>query len=257
MPAEALSLVGRYSTAEDANAALELGAQCSHLVAPAPAVVWIPEGFEVQVIAIEFDGVLDCYQLDDERQGEDLVGLRREALWIIARAAGVSWEYSRRKDTERHPHYVEWEAALTFDRFDGTTARAIGTADIDTREPDYNFFPKPGTTTKPPHAGPAYLELLEACDADKRRDFSSELTRLRRFQVRACETQAMNKAIAGIGVRRRYRRAELARPFLVARLVFTGRSSDAELARRFALLIADRHLNARGALYPKLEAVGT
>jgi hypothetical protein len=59
----------------------------------------------------------------------------------------------------------------------------------------------------------------------------------------------MARAIGAIGVRREYRRSELARPFLVARLAFTGRTSDPDLRREFARIIAERHLVARRSLY--------
>lgn len=224
---EARALVGSFGDPGDATAALQLAQEVAHVVSPTLTVATIPEGFDVVLALVNLD-IRDTYAPEDAVG--DLVCLDRRALAVLGVAAGVNWEHSRRTDDQKHPHYVSWEVAISYDQFDGKPCQVIGNVDVDTREPE----------------GAAYIATVEAADGG---DYTPALIRARRFLVRTCESMAMNRAIAAMGVRQKYTREELQKPFLVARLSFTGRSSDPELRRQFQAMIAERYLGAKRALY--------
>jgi hypothetical protein len=71
----------------------------------------------------------------------------------------------------------------------------------------------------------------------------------RRRITALCETMARLRAVRSIGIRAAYGVEELRRPFLVARIVFTGRTSDPELRRAFALMGAQAALSSSRAIY--------
>jgi len=63
------------------------------------------------------------------------------------------------------------------------------------------------------------------------------------------ESKAKLRATRSIGIRSSYTREELARPFVVAKLMFTGQSDDADIRRMFAAKRADAMLGGHRALY--------
>jgi hypothetical protein len=110
-------------------------------------------------------------------------------------------------------------------QFDGTTLTLIGTKEMDVRE------------------GSAF-----ALDCANRQKLG-ELAMQRRHIVSHAETKARLRAIASLGIRRSYSKEELLKPFVCAKLSFTGRSDDPELRRAFALKRADAFLSSSNGLY--------
>jgi hypothetical protein len=160
------------------------------------------------------------------------LGLDHTHLQAILGAAGGSMEFSRRLDSGSHPHYCRMEVGIVYRLFDATPVRRSGTAEMDVREPN----------------GPRYVEIMEkAKDGD--RDPHKQLLELRKFLLPQTETRALNRAIAAMGVRRSYTKAELKKPFAVARLFFSGRSEDPEARKQFRAAIAQSFLMGQAALY--------
>lgn len=230
------ALVGAFADPIKITAALMQAQQHYHVVTPAMSVGGIPEGCEIytSLVAVQPYGP-EVYNITGDRKhpkDDDSVGIDKIALAKIWAALGGTWQYSRRTDNNTHPHYCSWEAAGLYEQFDGKVCRVLGNVDIDVRAPH----------------GPAYVEIMQKAHGEKR-DPNKQLLELRKFLSRHCETKAMNKAISAVGVRRSYKRGDLNKPFLVARLAVTGRTDDPELKREFAKMHYASRLAGTSALY--------
>jgi hypothetical protein len=226
--ADGSALVGAFSDAKKATEVLTAGKSQFHLVSPAMSVGGLPEGCEVYTAMVVVDPDTDCYSLPQSKYGLD-----RVALLKIAGAAGITWVASHRTDDRSHPHFCAWEAVGQYRQFDGTIVTIRGNVEIDARE-----------------GGAAWEEIVEKARKTNRDDGgASQLLELRKFLPRHCESKAMNRAIANMGIKRSYTREELAKPFLVARLAATGRSNDPELQREFAKMQFQHMLAGGNALF--------
>jgi hypothetical protein len=63
----------------------------------------------------------------------------------------------------------------------------------------------------------------------------------------------MNRAIRRLGIRTSYEQTDLAKPFLVARIMFTGQTDDPELKRLFAEKTFDAFHRSTSSLYARGE----
>jgi hypothetical protein len=193
-----------------------------HLVSPCVSCGEISDGFSVAFSSVLVD-IGDTY----DTKGGGKRGLHRVVLDKIATAAGISWDpvYSRRLDNGRDPHYCQFQAVGIYKQFDGTECRIIGTKQMDLR------------------AGSPQIAGM----SDK------ELAMQRQHIVSHAETKARLRAIAALGIKRAYTQDELQKPFVVARLVFTGHSDDPEMRREFARVKAIAAVGGREALYGALQ----
>lgn len=75
-----------------------------------------------------------------------------------------------------------------------------------------------------------------------------QIAQARKHGLRNCETRAINAAIreCGCGVKQKYSRAELSRPFLAVRVAYQPDMTDPETKR----LITERALGGTNAMYP-------
>ncbi len=232
------ALIGAFADPGAVTAALMQAQQFYHVVTPAMSVGGIPEGCEIYTSLVTVDPLgPEVYNITGDRRipkDDDSVGIDKVALAKIWAALGGSWQHSRRVDSGNHPHYCAWEAAGLYQQFDGQVCRVLGNVDIDVREP----------------LGAAYVEIVEKAKSSRpQRDPSAQLLELRKFLPRHCESKAMNKAIANVGIRRSYKRADLRKPFLVARLAVTGRTDNPRLREDFARMHYAQRLNGTAALY--------
>jgi hypothetical protein len=221
---------GNFANAKDATAALQRASEDYHLVSPATVCGNLPEGCEVTLSMVHIDpNDPNLYKVGGK------IGLDRVSLAKIAQAAGVTVTQSRRTDNGGHPHYCSWMVEIAYRLFDGSLVRRQGSVEIDCREPD----------------GAAYVEIVEkarnAKDGPRKPD--AQLLELRKFLTRHAESKALNRAIASMGIRRSYTADELRKPFVVARVMFTGRSNDPEARREFRSHIATSFLSGTSALY--------
>lgn len=215
----------------------------AHLVSPATECGSLAEGCEVALSAVLIDtNTPEVYGIAGDRGSPDeTVGLSKTALDRIAGAVGGTWviEKSGRLDDRSDPRYVHYRAVLRVMDFDGSIREFPGEVEIDARD-----------------GSPQIEEIIEkaknAKDQNgnaKPRDPKPQIVELRKFLLRHAESKAMNRAIRKLGVRTSYKRKELAKPFVAARVLFTGRTDDAELRRIFAGKIADTFLASRLALF--------
>jgi hypothetical protein len=201
--------------------ALEEASQQYHLVSPATSVGHMPEGCGVALSTVLIDPEPkngDVYPI----KGTGKLGLHKTALDKIAAAAGISWDsaQSRRLDDGSHPHYCAYRAVGSYRSFDGTEVQIIGTKQLDLRD-----------------------------GSDQAKAAGEGLAVQRQFILEHAESKAQLRAVRSIGVRTGYSREELAKPFVVARLMWTGESADPELRRAFAMKQADAMLGGARALF--------
>jgi len=207
----ALAIEGSFSNADKATRALKQAAQDFHLISPATMVGAIPEGCSVALAVVHISpDDPHLYKVGDK------FALDRTHLASIGNAAGASMVSSRRTDDGSDPHYCAWTVVVRFRQFDGTWLTKQGSVEMDVREP----------------YGAEYVDAVRKAERNNR-DPANQIGELRRFITRHAESKALNRAYAAVGIRRSYTRAELERPFCVARVTFTGQSDDPEARRQF------------------------
>jgi hypothetical protein len=205
------AIEGNFRDPNKATAALKEAAEAFHLVSPAPMVGALPEGCAVALALVRISpDDPHLYKVGDK------MALDKTHLSTIANAIGASTVYSRRTDDGSHPHYCSWTVKVRFRQFDGTWLSRQGSVEMDVREP----------------FGAEYVDAVRKAEKAGR-DATGQLGELRRFIARHAESKALNRAYAALGIRRSYTRAELERPFCVARIVFTGQSDDPAARAQF------------------------
>jgi hypothetical protein len=225
---------GTYRSAERATMALQQASTIGHLVSPTPACGSIPEGCALALSAVLVDIDRETYELQGKR------GLGKAALDKIAGAAGISWDpmLSRRQDDGSNPHYCHYKAVGRVRDFDGTVRILQGEVEIDARDGS-------------PQIDEIRIKAERRAKRENRENDggAGQILELRKFILRHAESKAKNRAIRSLGVRTSFDRKELEKPFVVAKIQFTGETSDPELKSIFAKSIADSFTNANQALY--------
>lgn len=147
------------------------------------------------------------------------VALSKIGLRKIAECAGISVT-TMRTDPRTIPHYWEFKAIAQYKGIDGGLVTREATAEWDLRDGS---------------------ERLKGWT-------SNQTTEGRKNGLRNCETRAINAAIreCGCGIKQKFSRAELQKPFIVLRVMFQPDMSD-PLTRR---LITEQALRGTSALYP-------
>jgi hypothetical protein len=239
------ALSGSFADPKTAREHLQKAASEAHLVAPATDCGTIPEGCDVAVSLVwvdpntKADGPGDVYDVGGK------CGLAKATLDRIAGAAAITWDSrkSGRLDDGRDPYYAMFQAVGYIRNFDGSLREIFGTKEMDLRE------------------GSAQLEALWDRYAAKKKRFDAgqdryepkspegQIREMRLHILAHAETKARLRAVRSIGIKAAYSPAELAKPFAVARLMFTGRTNDPELKRIFAEKQADAMLGGLANLY--------
>jgi hypothetical protein len=231
--------LGALRDAKEASEALAKAAAFGHLISPQTVVGTLPEGCSLMVSSVVVDAARDTYP----QAGSSERGLHKVALNKIASAAGIDWDpiLSRRLDNGSHPHYRCCQAVGRVRQFDGTWRTQDALKEIDLRE-----------------IGQDYLDII-AREEQKKRDEgqryqgdggAKEIAVKRKHILSLCDTEAKLRATrALVSLRVSYRPDELAKPFIVVRLVFDGRSENPETAKYFRERIADSFLGSSAALY--------
>lgn len=220
---------GSFRDAERATQALAQAQQVGHLVAPAPICAAIPEGCSMALSAVLVDPATETYKISGKH------GLSKVALDKISGAAGISWDVreSKRLDDGKDPHYCHYRAVGRVRDFDGTIRVISGEVEMDARE-----------------GSPQIEEIkTKAANARERRDPMAQIIELRKFLLRHAESKAKNRAIRSLGLRTSYAEEELRKPFMVAKVMFSGQTDDPELRKIFAEKTADAFLGGQKALY--------
>jgi hypothetical protein len=216
---EAAKLVGSYRDPSAVNTALANVAQRCHLLTPATNIGSLPEGCEIVLTAVTVDADRDCYT----PKGSQECALKGTKLAEIGKALGVSWIPSEcyRVDDGSSPYYCHYRVAGEYRAFDGQRVVITGEKQMDLRT---------GSATQ--------LSLKDG-----------ELAMQRTHILSHAESKAKYRAIRSTGLRHAYTRAELEKPFVCARIMFTGRTEDPELRKLFAADISRSFMGGSQALY--------
>ena len=230
-------LVGSYRKIKDLNGRLAYAAEKCHLVSPSTSCNGLPDGCAVALSMVWVDEATETYTV-----GGGKVGLSKVALDKISAAAGISWDarQSHRVDDGSDPNYCAWCAVGNMLQLDGTRIQVVGNREIDLRPNSpqiQSLTEKVRNKNKKKKPG----EFQASAD--------DQIRELRQHILGHAETKARLRAVRSIGIRSSYNPEELKKPFVVARLQWTGQSDDPVLRREFALKTADHMLGARNDLY--------
>ncbi len=216
-------ITGNYSDSATLGIALESASARAHLVSPVNVGFSIPMLHEVAIVAVK---ILEA-EVYPTQGGK--MGLTKSALDRIAIAAGVEWDprESRRLDDGSDPLFVEYQAVGRFPTLDGSYRTITGTKIMDLRD------------------GSAQMRtILAAKNGEK------TLSQTRTFIGEHAESKAKNRAIrSGLGLRSGYTSDELNKPFIVARLIFSGHSDDPEVRKIVATEMVRQRFSAERQLY--------
>lgn len=152
--------------------------------------------------------------------GGNEVALAKNGLRKLAECAGISTR-TERTDPRTIANYWEFKAIASYRTVDGSTTTREATKEWDLRDGSPQLK---GWTPKQIEEG-------------------------RKNGLRNCEARAINAAIreCGCGIRQKYTRAELQKPFLVLRVAFQPDMSDPQTRR----LVTEHALGSTATLYPQ------
>lgn len=245
-----LARPGSYSDGDRLTAALAEASASYNLVSPATSCASLPEGCEVTMSLVQVD-VSEGKTSEVYDVGGGKFTLLKSALDRISRAAQVSWDEDKcgRLDNGAHPHYCAWRATARVRRFDGSEEVLVRHKELDLRDGSDEIK----------GMREAYKVALDRWERQGRRgapglqyepkDPEKQIREMRKFIMAHAESKAMNRVIRSLGLKSGYTREELAKPFLVAGLQFTGRTNDPQLKREFATMRAAAMLGGSRALY--------
>lgn len=192
-----------------------------NLVSPSTACGCIPHGTEVSFSFVGFrtdDKYGDVYpQRDKEKQG--YVSHTASALQRLASMAGMKWGESKQvwlPGDPRDPRFIRWSVTGAVPSFDGELIPLTRTRLVDLRD-----------------GSDQALAMKE-----------NQLPKARQNAVALAETKATNRVIRQLlGIRSAYLTEDMAKPFCVVRLVFTGVTDVKELMAPMAMLKAQQMLS--------------
>ena len=213
----AQEIAGSFADANEASKRLKAAAENCHLIG-GMTVCPMPEGYEVQIIVVPINKDR-CYDIKGQPNAK---GIGKSTLMTLSNAAGVEWVVSRRIDDGRDPRFCHWHVEGRYPLIDGTYRMIEGDRDVDLREGADQIAGKT----------------------------AGEIAALRQNMMRSAITKAKLRALReGFGVDQGMPIPELDKPFVFAKAVFTGRSSDPKIRRMFAAVIAQKQLMASQALF--------
>jgi hypothetical protein len=224
-PETALDSTGLITTKEAFAKKLQhWTARQYHVLCPAVNVGALPDGYALLPTAVQIDADPDHDEVYYNKMycKPDEVALAKVGLRKIADCAGLTITTERVDPVPYQHHYWAIRATATWIGFDGAPQRRQSTMEWDLRE------------------GSLRLKGFKP----------AQIEEARKHGLRNCETRAINAVIRELGVRQKYTRAELAKPFVIVRVMFQPDMSDPETRR----MAAQAHFQGVGALYPQAQA---
>lgn len=147
---------------------------------------------------------------------EDEVAIAKNGLMKIAQAAGISID-TLRTDPRTIPNYWEFKAIGTWRGIDGVPMMQTATLEYDLRD-----------------GAPRSVTMS-----------AKRVVRARQYGSRGAESRAINALIRQFGVKQKYKLAEIAKPFVVLRVVFQPDMNDPEQRR----MLAQQAMRGTSALF--------
>ncbi len=210
------------------NNRMEWALTNANLIAPAASVGAMPEGVGIALSVVLVDIENDTYDV-----GLGKRGLSKSVLQKLAAALGVSWDprASGRVDDRSDPYYCAWCAVGYYRSFDGQISLLVAEKELDLRE-----------------GSPTIIAIEQKARA-KNKSADGQIREMRQHIQSHAETKAQLRAIRSLGIKTSYTAKELQKPFVAARVMFTGQTDDPELRTKFAMMLAESFLGGNRALY--------
>jgi hypothetical protein len=198
----------------------------------------------VTLSSVPDDG--DVYRADDEEdEKKQKFRLSKQALMKLSNCAGIIWstEHTKRVDDGKNRDYVCYQAVGGLKKSDGTPIyfKAQYDMDFEILEEELRILYEKKTKGKwaEKKAAEQRAEYVEFC---VRRDMLQK----RKHKLKLAEAGAMNRVVREIlGLKNAYTKAELAKPFVMMRIVFRPDYSDKDV--KAAMLTA--HIQAMTGIY--------
>lgn len=240
---------GTWMQAHQANERLAYAEQNCNLISPATSIGALPEGCGLALSLVHVDVDKETYDVGFGKRA-----LSKSALNRLGAALGISWHPHEcvRIDDGSDPHYCHFSVGGHYRAFDGQVQGIGDNKEMDLRDGSaqceeiilaaekYNNDPR--NRNKP------------------RRDPATQIRQLRIHIMSHAETKAKLRATRDIGVHSGYSADELQKPFVCARIMWTGKSDNPELSRMFAEKTADAFLAGTHTLYgggqPSARTIG-
>jgi hypothetical protein len=218
------------------NALLKRAESECNLVAPATRVGSVPEGFGVALSVVYVDTRVDDYGSGDDvfRVDGGKVALLKHKLDQIGAALGLTWDpqQSGRLDDGKTLYYWHFRAVGSYVSFDMQRIAVKGEYEFDMREGSPRCEE---LLEKVNYAKAGSGKTLEQARADALYKAQKSIRQMRKFGLRRAETGARTAAIAELGLKRAGTPDEMAKPWVVAKLQFTGQSEDPEMRKALTL----------------------
>jgi hypothetical protein len=204
---------------EDLRRTFESLSGQANVVSPIAAVNHVKPLHQISLRMVVVEPDTECYQ--DKRFCKDNeFALGGVALQKLAAAAGAQVVSRTRLDDRSSPHYCEIEITLAVQDFDGAWRQMIGTKELDLRDGS----------------------------EDAKTMLPKELSNARKHIQSLCETKAIYRALRKLfSLRQKYTKAELARPWVVPKLVPNLDLNDPDQKRA---AIAEATAGTRGLFGP-------
>lgn len=226
-------VAGSHSDPERIRQMFVWCAEAGHLIAPSTSASSLPIGCEVSLSVVRLNVNSDAHTV-----GNGKYSLLKHALKMLANAAGISFlpGESHRIDDERDPRYVHYRAVGVWQALDGNILPVTADKELDLRDGS--------DQTK---------EILAAATGDteevRRTRGEKTLRAIRANILSHAQTKAELRAIrAALGIRA-YTLQDFDKPWVVAKLIFTGRSRDPQLMRENAAAIRDKMLGGVASMF--------
>jgi hypothetical protein len=182
---------------------------------------------------------------DEEDPGKQKFRLTKQALMKLSVCAGIIWSVSetRRVDDGSNRNYVCYQAVGGLKKADGTPIffKAQYDMDFEVVEAELRALYEKKTTgawakSKSPKEKAEYVEYCVTRD----------MLQKRKHKLKLAEAGAMNRVVREIlGLKNTYTIAELAKPFVMARIVFRPDYSDKDVKAK----MIDAHIKAMTGIY--------
>ena len=214
-----LDRVGQYSDGDTLRDALSGIGRLGNMLLPISRIAEPPPGFAVTISAVLVDVETESYR---PVNGDEKRALSKPALDRIAAAAGVTWlpDQFRRLDDGSDPNVYECRVVCQVRDLDGSVRVVVGEKRLDLRDDS-----------------PMTAQVLGYKNNVK------SLRQTRAFIAEHCASKARNRAIrTALGIRQTFSPEEIERPFVAAKLTFTGRTGDPETDRMIAIMAASKEL---------------
>ena len=247
---EVEKLLGSFSSPSEATARLRRAAEVAHLITPARQVGMVPDGTAVSLSMVLVDPKRDTYV---QANGEH--ALLKPTLDRICLAAGIDWDphASGRIDDAKDALYFHFRYAGTIKQLDGREQTLLAHTEFDLRpgsEARADLYARQLQKTRERIAKSGERAVTEVeIERRAREATEKQIRELVAHAMRLVDSKCKNAAIRSLGLRQTYTLQELDKPFVVARLAWTGRSNDPATQQLFNRMTAESFLGSRRRLY--------